>query len=195
MKKILAFNGSPNRNGNTFIALNIVTNELNQQGIATEIIQIGGTDIRPCLGCRKCIETKDQSCIIKTDAVNHYIKLMHESDGFIIGSPVYTSNITSETKAFIDRTTFVAKANNMMFQGKIGAPVVVATKSGANFAYAAINFMFGISGMASIGSSYWNSVFGKLPGDILNDEEGVTSLIKLGTNIAHFLNIKTDKGE
>lgn len=195
MKKMLAFNGSPNRNGNTFIALNIVTNELKQHGIATEIIQIGGTDIRPCLGCRKCVEAKDQTCIIKTDAINHYIKLMYESDGFIIGSPVYTSNITSETKAFIDRTTFVAKANNMMFQGKIGAPVVVATKSGANFAYAAINFMFGISGMASIGSSYWNSVYGKLPGDILNDEEGVTSLIKLGTNIAHFLNIKTDKGE
>lgn len=195
MKKMLAFNGSPNRNGNTFIALNIVTNELNRNGIETEIIQIGGTNIKPCLGCRKCIEIKDQTCILKTDAINTYIKLMKEADGFIIGSPVYTSNVTSETKAFIDRTTFVAKANDMMFQGKIGAPVVVATKAGANFAYAAINFMFGISGMASIGSSYWNSAYGKFPGDILNDEEGVSSLINLGTNITTFLNNKIDKGE
>jgi multimeric flavodoxin WrbA len=187
MKKILAFNGSPHENGNTSIALKVVTDELNRQGIETETIQIGGKYIRPCMGCRKCVELKDKSCIIKNDIVNDLILKMDKADGFIIGSPVYTSNVTAEVKAFMDRTNFVAKANGFMFKGKIGAPVVVATKTGANFAYAAINFMFGISEMITVGSTYWNCAFGKMPGDILNDVEGIDSLKRLGNNIAELL--------
>lgn len=187
MKRILAFNGSPKKNGNTSIALNIVTEELNREGIETEFIQLGGELIKPCLGCRKCQELKNKSCVIKDDGVNDLILKMHKADGFIIGSPVYTSNVTPEVKAFIDRTNFVAKANDFMFRGKIGAPVVVATKTGANFAYAAINFMFGISEMLTIGSTYWNCAFGKTPGDILTDQEGVESLVNLGKNIAGIL--------
>nr|WP_312578361.1 flavodoxin family protein [Sedimentibacter sp.] len=187
MKKILAFNGSPHTEGNTYLAVKIVTDELNKNGIETETVQLGGQNIKPCLGCRKCIELKNKSCIIKNDAVNDLILKMEASDGFIIGSPVYTSNVTSEVKAFIDRVNFVGKANDSMFRGKIGAPVVVATKTGANFAYAAINFMFGISEMITIGSTYWNCVFGQMPGDILNDKGGIESLKKLGNNMAEFL--------
>ncbi|MDP3386606.1 MAG: flavodoxin family protein [Eubacteriales bacterium] len=188
MKMILAFNGSPNPIGNTSIALNIVTNELNKMNILTENIQIGGKIIKPCKGCRKCWELKNKQCIIKNDIVNDLIYKMYRSDGFIIGSPVYTSNVTAEVKAFIDRTNFVAKANDSMFKGKIGAPVVVATKTGATFAYAAINFMFGISEMVTVGSTYWNSAFGKMPGDILSDEEGIRSFVNLGKNMAEMLN-------
>lgn len=187
MKKILAFNGSPHINGNTSLALKTVTNELNKRGVETEIIQLGGKNIRPCLGCRKCWELKNKSCIINNDIVNELILKMDKADGFLMGSPVYTANVTAEMKAFIDRTNFVAKANDFMFKGKIGAPIVVATKSGANFAYAAINFMFGISEMITVGSTYWNTAFGKMPGDILNDEEGIESFVNLGKNIAELL--------
>ncbi|MDF2882137.1 MAG: multimeric flavodoxin WrbA [Clostridiaceae bacterium] len=187
MPKILAFNGSPHIDGNTSIAIKIVTNELNNNGIETETIQIGGQNIKPCLGCRKCFELKNKSCIIKNDIVNELILKMEKSDGFIIGSPVYTSNVTSEVKAFIDRTCYVGKANNFMFKEKVGAPVVVASKTGTNYAYAAINFMFGISEMITVGSTYWNCAYGKMPGEVLNDKESIKSLAKLGENMAVLL--------
>ena len=187
MPKILAFNGSPHRNGNTSIALKTVVDVLNTEGIETEIIQLGGVRITPCMGCRKCWETRDEKCVISGDVVNELIAKMKDCDGFIIGSPVYTSNVTAEVKAFMDRTNFVAKANGNLFKGKIGAAVVVATKTGATFAYSAINFMFGISQMITVGSTYWNSAFGKLPGDILADVEGIESLHVLGSNIAELI--------
>lgn len=198
MTTILAFNGSPHVSGNTSLALRIITEELNRRGIETETIQLGGKLIKPCMGCRKCWETKDRSCIIKNDMVNDLILKMEKSDGFLIGTPVYTSNVTAEVKAFMDRTNFVAKANGYMFKGKVGAPVIVATKTGANFAYAAINFMFGISQMIMVGSTYWNTAFGKLPGDILEDKEGIESYLNLAENIAGFLNkgkVKEEKNE
>lgn len=185
--KILVFNGSPHRSGNTSIALKEVIDVLTAEGIETELIQLGGVKITPCMGCRKCWEIKDGKCIINSDIVNDLIAKMKESDGFIIGSPVYTSNVTAEVKAFMDRTNFVAKANGNLFKGKIGAAVVVATKTGATFAYSAINFMFGISQMITVGSTYWNSAFGKYPGDILDDVEGIESLHVLGSNIAELI--------
>lgn len=187
MKRILLFNGSPHKEGNTAIALGKVADVLNRRGIETQIIQIGGTNIKPCLGCRKCAELKNGRCIIQSDDVNRYIEALVEADGMIIGSPVYTSNVTAEVKAFIDRVNFVCKVNDFMLKGKIGAPVIVATKTGANVAYAAIQYMFGISQMIMVGSSYWNVAYGKLPGDILKDDEGIQSFIDLGENIADLL--------
>jgi len=185
--KVIAFNGSPHPNGNTGQALRIVTEEINKAGIETEIIQLGGTKIFGCLGCRKCAEIRNKHCIRTDDDLNAHIDKMLEADGIIIGSPVYTSNVTSETKALIDRSTFVGKANDFMFRGKIGVPVVVATKAGGTFAYAAINFMFGISQMITIGSIHWNLALGKMPGDILKDEEGVRTFQVLGQNVAWLL--------
>jgi multimeric flavodoxin WrbA len=187
MKRILLFNGSPHREGNTAIALGKVAEVLNVRGIETQMIQLGGTSIKPCMGCRKCIELKNGQCVIQSDAVNGYIEALVEADGMIIGSPVYTSNVTAEVKAFIDRVNFVCKVNDFMLKGKVGAPVIVATKTGANVAYAAIQYMFGISQMIMVGSSYWNVAYGKLPGDILQDGEGIQSFIDLGENIADLL--------
>lgn len=185
--KVIAFNGSPHPDGNTAQAVRIVVQELDKAGIETEIIQLGGKKIFGCLGCRKCAQIKNKQCIRTDDDVNILIDKMLEADGIIIGSPVYTSNVTSEVKALIDRSTFVGKANDFMFRGKVGAPVVVATKAGGTFAYAAINFMFGISQMITIGSIHWNLALGKMPGDILKDEEGVRTFRVLGQNMAWLL--------
>jgi multimeric flavodoxin WrbA len=182
--RAVAFNGSPHPNGNTAQAIRIVLKELNNNGIETELVQVGGRKIFGCLGCRKCAEMKNKQCIRADDEVNSFIDKMLKADGIIFGSPVYTSNVTSEIKALIDRSTFVGKANDFMFRGKVGAPVVVATKAGATFAYSAINFMFGISQMITIGSTHWNLALGKMPGDILKDEEGIESLRVLGKNMA-----------
>lgn len=192
MRQILLFNGSPHPNGNTAQALGVVEEELKLHGIATELIQLGGQPIRGCLGCRKCWERLDGHCVIASDPINAYLDKMIASDGFVIGSPVYTANVTSEVKAFIDRTNFVAKANGFLFKGKIGAPVVVGTKAGMMPAYSAIQYMFGISQMISVGSIHWNLAVGKLPGDIWKDAEGIESFRVLGRNIAELLLMKKE---
>jgi multimeric flavodoxin WrbA len=191
--KVLAFNGSPHPHGNTAQAIDIVLKELQKEGIETEVIQIGGKKIYGCLGCRKCWDMKNKHCIRTDDDVNTFIDKMVEADAFIIGSPVYLSNVTSEVKALMDRSNFVAKANDFMFKGKVGAPVVVATKAGATFAYSAINLMFGISQMVTVGSIHWNLALGKNPGDIHKDEEGILTFQVLGRNMAWLL--KKLKGE
>lgn len=185
--KVIAFNGSPHPQGNTAHALRIVLQELESANIGTETIQLGGEKIFGCLGCRKCAQLKNKHCIRTDDNLNYYIDKMLDAKGIIIGSPVYTSNVTTEVKALIDRCTFVGKANDFMFRGKVGAPVVVATKAGGTFAYAAISFMFGISQMAAVGSIHWNLALGKMPGDILKDEEGVRTFQVLGQNMAWLL--------
>lgn len=185
--KVIAFNGSPHREGNTALALNIVLQELDKEGIETEFIQLGGKTILGCLGCRRCAQLKNKHCIREDDELNSYIDKMLGADGIIIGSPVYTSNVTSEVKALIDRAGFVGKANDFMFRGKVGAPVVVATKAGATMAYSAINLMFGISQMITIGSIHWNLALGKMPGDIQKDEEGIRTFQVLGQNMAWLL--------
>jgi len=187
MKKILLFNGSPHPHGNTAMALEIVEGELKAAGVETERVQVGGKLLHGCMGCRRCWELKNHRCVIDSDPVNGWIEKMEQADGFVIGSPVYTANITAELKAFIDRADFVAKANGFAFKGKIGAPVVVGTKAGMMPAYQAIQAMFGISQMISVGSIHWNLAVGKLPGDILKDEEGVETMKTLGRNIAQLL--------
>lgn len=185
--KVIAFNGSPHPEGNTAQAIRIVLNEIEQAGLETEFIQLGGKPILGCLGCRQCAQNKNRRCIRTGDDLNLYIEKMLEADGIIIGSPVYTSNVTSEVKALIDRSNFVAKANDFMFKGKVGAPVVVATKAGATMAYSAINLMFNISQMITIGSIHWNLALGKMPGDIHKDEEGIRTFQVLGQNMSWLL--------
>lgn len=187
MKKILFFNGSPHLHGNTSIALELVEAELTQAEIVTERIQVGGTMLRGCLGCRQCWIRKNCRCVIEGDSVNDWIKKMSDADGFVLGSPVYTANITAELKAFIDRSGFVSKANDFLFRGKIGAPVVVGTKAGMLPAYQAIQAMFSINQMISVGSIHWNLAIGKEPGDVLKDSEGVETMKTLGHNIAKLL--------
>lgn len=191
MSLILLFNGSPHPKGNTAQALDVVAGELELRGVETRRIQLGGQLIRGCLGCRKCAEKKDRRCIIDSDPINAYLSMMSAADGFVIGSPVYTANVTAEVKAFIDRTDFVAKSNDFLFKGKIGAPVVVGTKAGMLPAYYAIQSMFGISQMISVGSIHWNLAVGKAPGDIWKDEEGIETMRVLGRNIADLLAMRS----
>ncbi|MGQ9558481.1 MAG: flavodoxin family protein [Desulfurispora sp.] len=185
--KVVAFNGSPRQNGNTYQALSIVLEELRKEGIETELVQLGGRKVHGCLACYKCFANKDRRCARKDDDMNIFIEKMLEADGIIVGSPVYFSNVSSEVKALIDRCGLVAKANGDMLQRKVGAAVVAVRRAGATFTYSAINFFFGISQMIVPGSSYWNLGIGWEPGEVLNDAEGVQTFRTLGTNMAWLL--------
>lgn len=185
--KVVAFNGSPRKNGNTIQSIKIVLDELKKEEIETEIVQLGGRKVFGCLGCMKCFERKDKKCIRKDDEMNEIIEKVLEADGIIVGSPTYCSNVTSEVKAFIDRCGLVSKANGGLLANKVGAPVVVARRAGSNFTYSAINFFFGAAEMIVPASSYWNMALARNPGEVLNDEEGVRTFQTLGKNMANLM--------
>jgi multimeric flavodoxin WrbA len=182
--KVIAFNGSPRENGNTYESLNIVLNEIKKNGIETEMIQIGGKKLFGCLACRKCAQTKDLKCIRKDDNMNELIQKMIDADGIIIGSPTYFSNVSTEVKALIDRCGVVIRANGGVLKGKVGTAVVTGRRSGMNFVYSAINYFFGINEMVIASSNYWNMTLSNTPGDIFKDEEGIKVFEKLGNNFS-----------
>lgn len=184
--KVIAFNGSPRKRGNTYHAITIVFEELKKKGIKTELIQLGGTDIKACKACFACFKNKNNRCI-QNDGLNAFIEKMRGAEGIIIGSPTYFSNVSSEVKAFIDRAGLVARANDHLFKRKVGAAVVAVRRAGATHVYSSINYFFGISHMIIPGSSYWNLGIGLKPGDILKDEEGITTFRDLGQNMAWLL--------
>ena len=184
--KVVGFNGSPRKEGNTFNAIKTVFAELEKKGIDTEMVQLGSADIKGCRACFKCFETKDKRCI-QTDDLNLFVEKMIEADGIIIGSPTYFSNVSTEVKALIDRAGLVVRANDHLLKRKVGAAVVAARRAGAVNVYLNINLFFGISHMIIPGSSYWNLAIGRTPGEILKDEEGMETFRNLGDNMAWLL--------
>ena len=117
--KVIAFNGSPNKEGNTYHLIRHALDAIEKAGIKTEIIQIGGTNVHPCIACGKCLENKDMQCIQDNDMVNECIGKMIEADAIIIGTPTYFAGVTPEIKAFMDRAFLVGKANDDMFRQKL----------------------------------------------------------------------------
>ena len=182
--KAIGFNCSPRPEGNTHHALSIVLDELKSEGIETEVVQVGGKDVHGCQACMKCFAAKDRKCHGWADDMNPIIEKMLGADIVIIGSPTYFSSMTTEAKALIDRAGFVSGANGNPLRRKIGAAVVAVRRSGANVVFAEINFFFLIKEMIVPGSTYWNFGFGRQPGEILKDEEGVRTFHNLGKNIA-----------
>ncbi len=182
--KVIAFNGSSRKDGNTAILIKRVLKVLEAEGIQTELIQLAGEQIRGCNACRTCYTTKNNRCVIEDDNVNAYVQKMIEADGIILGSPVYFSMMTPEMKALIDRTGYVARANRHLFKRKVGAAVVAVRRAGGIPTFDAINHFFLISQMIVPGSSYWNVGFGRKKGDVENDEEGMKTMDDLGKNMA-----------
>jgi multimeric flavodoxin WrbA len=185
--KVVAFNGSGRKDGNTAMLIRRVLQILEAEGIETELIQLAGERISGCNACRTCFSTKNNSCVIEDDNVNAYIQKMVKADGVILGSPVYFSMMSPELKALIDRAGYVALANDGLFKRKVGAAVVAVRRAGAIPTFDAINHFFLISQMIVPASSYWNVGFGRKKGDVASDEEGMRTMEDLGKNMAWLL--------
>lgn len=185
--KVIAFNGSPRKKGNTATLINYVIGELQKHGIESEFFQLGGEQIHGCRACYKCFENKDRRCSVKNDILNECIEKMLGADGIILGSPTYFVNVSTEMKALIDRAGLVAKANDDMFRRKPGAAVAAVRRAGSVHVFDAINHFFLINQMIIPGSSYWNMGVGLDPGDVEKDEEGITTMKTLGENMAWLL--------
>lgn len=185
--KVVGFNGSARKDGNTAILVKTVFGELEKEGIETELMQLAGKAIHGCIACFKCFKNKDQRCSVKKDVVNECIEKMLAADGIIFGSPTYFADVSTEMKALIDRSGMVARANDHMFRRKVGAAVVAVRRAGSIHAFDSINHFFFISQMIVPGSSYWNMGIGLDKGDVENDQEGIQTMTTLGQNMAWLL--------
>ena len=185
--KVVGFNGSARKDGNTATLIEYAFRELEKEGIETELIQLAGSKIQGCIACYKCFENRDKRCAVDNDVVNECIEKMREADGIILGSPTYFADITTDMKALIERAGFVAKANEDMFKRKVGAAVVAVRRGGAIHTFDSLNHFFFISQMIVPGSIYWNIGIGRDIGEVEKDEEGVETMKNLGQNMAWLL--------
>ena len=191
--KVIAFNGSPRRGGNTGILIREVLKVLEGKGIKTEIIEVGGQKVNGCIACMKCRKKADGKCHQKNDFLNECIKKMVKADGIIIGSPTYFADLTSETKALIDVAGYALRGAGNPLKRKVGAAVVAVRRAGAIHTFDSINHFFLINEMIIPGSSYWNIAIGREKGEVAKDEEGISTMKVLGENIAWLLNKIKDK--
>jgi len=185
--KVVAFNGSARKDGNTAILIRELFKPLQAHGIETEMVQLAGQRLRGCTACYRCFANRDKHCAVTEDSLNEYIDKMLQADGIILTSPTYFADVTAEMKALIDRAGFVARANDDMFRRKVGAAVIAVRRAGAIHAFDSINHFFLISQMIVPGSSYWNVGIGRDKGQVKGDEEGLETMRTLGENIAWLL--------
>ena len=179
--KALLINGSPHANGCTFTALNIVAEELQKNGIETEIVHIGNKDIRGCIACGKCAELG--RCVFN-DIVNEVAQKFEKADGLVVGSPVYYAGPNGILTNRLDRLFYSAHYDLRM---KVGAAVVSARRGGTTAAFDRLNKYFTISEMPVVSSRYWNMVHGFTAEDVMKDEEGCQIMSVLGRNMAFLI--------
>ena len=176
--KILLINGSPRKDGNTSIALGEVAKTLETEGIDTETIHVGHKAIRGCIACNKC---KELGKCAFDDIVNEVNKKFEETDGIVIGSPVYYASPAGGLISFLDRLFYSAHFDKSM---KVGAAVAVARRGGTTATFDVLNKYFTISNMPIVPSQYWNNVHGRMPGEAAQDAEGLQIMRQLGRNMA-----------
>jgi multimeric flavodoxin WrbA len=179
--RVIGFNGSPRKDGNTNMLMVYLLREVEKEGIETELVQLSAKAIHGCIACYKCFKNQDQRCAVKNDAANEYIEKMTGSQGIVLGSPSYFQDVTAEMKALIDRAGFVGLANGRMYKNKVGASLSCFRRSGGMHTIETMNhFFFGneliIAGRAMS--------LARDKGDVEKDEEGVQSAQTLGKRIA-----------
>lgn len=178
--KVILLNGSPRGEKCTYTALKLVADEIEKNGIETEIINIGNSAIRGCIGCGACAKS-GKGCAFGDDGVNEFVEKMKGADGLIIGSPVHYASASGAVTSFMDRASY-SGGGALAF--KPGAAVVSCRRGGATAAFDQLNKYFTILNMPIVSSNYWNMVHGGTPEEVLKDEEGVQTMRVLGKNMS-----------
>lgn len=188
--KILLINGSPHKEGNTFIALSEVAKALEANGVEAEIVSIGTKAVQGCIACGRCRELG--RCVFKDELYNKIREKLETADGIVIGSPVYYAGPNGSLCALLDRLFY--SAGNLLAY-KPAASVAVCRRGGASATFDRLNKYFTINNMPVVSSQYWNSVHGRLPGEATQDIEGLQTMRTLGRNMAWLLKNLKQGGE
>ena len=179
--KVLIINGSPRVGGNTTIAVNELVKTFTEEGVETEVVQIGMKDVRGCIACGTCFQ-KGQ-CVFD-DVVNELAPKFEAADGLVVASPVYYASANATTIACLDRLFYSTHFDKTM---KVGAGVAVARRGGCSATFDELNKYFTICGMPVASSQYWNSVHGREPGQADQDLEGLQTMRTLARNMSFLM--------
>ena len=193
--KVIAFNGSPRKDGNTAGCLKTVLGELERAGIETEMIQVGKERVRGCIACFTCSKKQNERCAIEDDPVNDWIQMMKAVDGILLGSPVHFSGVAGTMKSFLDRAFFVSSANGGLLRHKVGASVAAVRRSGGIPTVDTLNHYINYSEMIMPSANYWNVAHGTKPGEMEQDGEGKQIMEVLGRNMAWLMKALTIGGK
>ena len=183
--KVIGINGSARKNGNTSLIIGKVFDELIKEGIETDLIQLADYEIEPCRGCFAC-EGRG-NCVYQNDSFCMIFSRIVEADGIILGSPVYSADVSAKMKAFLERSGVVVATNSGLLRHKVGASVAAVRRGGGMTTVDTMNHFMLNKEMIVVGSTYWNMVYGKNIGEVLNDDEGMANMQNLGKNLAWLL--------
>jgi len=181
---VIAINGSPHKNGNTFIVLQAMTAEFEKEGITTEIIHIGDELIHGCIGCAYCRKSENNQCVFKDDLVNEVAQKLRAADGFIFGSPTYYGGVAGTMKSFLDRLFY---SSSKYLKNKVATSVAVARRAGTLDAVNQMNNFLKLGQTIMPASQYWPVVFGGAGGEVLQDGEGMQTVRKTAQSMAWIL--------
>ncbi len=179
--KIIGFNGSPRKDGNTTTLMTYLLKEAEKEGVETELIQLSAKPIHGCIACYRCFENQDQRCAVKNDAANEYIEKIVAAHGIVLGSPSYFQDVTAEMKALVDRAGFVGLANGRIYKNKVGASLSCFRRSGGMHTIETMNHFFFSNELIIAGRAM--SV-AREKGEVEKDEEGVQAAKTLGQRMA-----------
>lgn len=186
--KVIAFNGSPRKDGNTAIMLNETLAAISRHDIETELVHINPKDLAPCTGCNYCRNSGEGRCI-QNDSLNAWLEKIFAADGLLLGSPTYFFGMHPSLKCLIDRVGYIVRGKitkgerGYLFR-KIGGALAVDASSGAPLVVQAIQSFFMITEMIVPGGVYWPIGKGSKPGDVLEDNAGMRNARNLGENMA-----------
>jgi len=182
--KVLLISGSPKPNGNTALLIKECAKVIEEHGVSTEVVSFAGMKIEACIACRKCAKTG--KCGLD-DGLNEIIDKIRAADGLIVGSPVYFAGARGDVMCALQRIGYVSRNSDQYLAGKVGGPIAVARRAGQISTLQQMLLFFLSSDMIVPGSSYWNMVFGREPGEALNDAEGVATIRHFGANVAELV--------
>jgi len=187
---VIAINGSPKENGNTAQALQVLLGEVQKKGIETELVTIGHEMIHGCIGCTRCREAQNGTCVaFPNDAVNALMPKLAVADAIVLGSPTYFAGINGTMKSFLDRVFYVALSNGGLFRLKFGTAVVVLRRGGGTAAFDELNKYLQISEMTIASGCYWSAAHGLMSGEVQQDLEGLRVLRTQGRNLSYLLQL------
>ena len=181
--KVLLINGSPRKKGNTFLALSEVAKTLEAQGIEAELVLIGNKAVRSCIACGQCQMKQLNRCVFDDDICNRIVEKLGEADALIVGLPVYYGQPNGAVMAVLQRAFF----SGAKVQNKPAAAVAICRRGGATAAYQTLNIMFEMMNMPIVTSQYWNIAYGRTPGEVAQDTEGMQTMRTLADNMAWLL--------
>ena len=185
MPKTILISGSPKPDGNTAQLMNECAKVVQEQGVETEVISFAGMSIQSCTACGKCSETG--KCEIE-DGLNEIVEKLRRARGLIVGAPVYFGTARGDVMAALQRIGYLSMRTDKFLTGMVGGPVAVARRGGQTSALQEMLMFYLINDMIVPGSTYWNMVFGRLPGEIWEDEEGIGTIRHFAANVASLVN-------